>query len=71
MRHLEITKVVFINFDIVNYNYQQDSRILCTFVPKKTFGQLLGISSKHFIFFKKFAQNFHILKNIKHKVYKT
>ena len=63
VRHLEITKVVFINFDIVNYNYQQDSRILCTFVPNKTFGQLLGISPKHFIFLKMFEQNFHILKN--------
>ena len=35
---LEITEVVLINCNIVNSNYQQDSRILYTIVPNKSFG---------------------------------
>ena len=38
--HLEITEVVLINYIIVNNNYQQDSRVLFTFVPNKSFGLL-------------------------------
>ena len=41
--HLEITEVVLIQFNIVNNNYQHDSRVLYTFVPNKSFGQLLDI----------------------------
>ena len=40
--------------------YQQDSRVLCTFVPNKSFDQLIDILPKNFIFLK--TQNFHILK---------
>ena len=45
--HLEITEVVLIHCNIVNNDYQQDSRALYTFVPNKTFGQLLDISPKN------------------------
>ena len=38
--HLEITEVVLVHFDIVNNDYQQDSRILYTFVPNRPFGNL-------------------------------
>ena len=48
--HLEITEVVLIHCNIVNNNYQQDSIVLYTFVPKKLFGQLLDISPENFIF---------------------
>ena len=41
--HLEITEVVLIQCNIVNNNYQHDSRVLYTFVPNKSFGQLLDI----------------------------
>ena len=44
--HLEITEVVLIHCNNVNNNYQQDSRVLYTFVPTKLFGQLLHISPK-------------------------
>ena len=44
--HLEITEVVLARF----VDYQQDSRVLCTFVPNTSFGQLLDISPKSFIF---------------------
>ena len=60
MPHLEITEVVLIYCNIVNNDYQQDSRVLNKFVPNKSFGQLLNISPKNFIFSK--TQNYHILK---------
>ena len=55
---LEITEVVLIHCNIVNNDFQQDSRLLFTFVPNKSFGQLLEISPKRFIF----LRIFHILK---------
>ena len=36
--HLQIIEVVLVPFDIVNNDYQQDSRVLYTFVPNKPFG---------------------------------
>ena len=48
--HLEITEVVLVNCNIVNNDYQQDSRFLYTFVPNKPFGSLLEISSTNYIF---------------------
>ena len=48
--HLKITEVVLIHCNTVNNDYQQDSRVLYTFVPNKSFGQLLDISPKNFIF---------------------
>ena len=41
--HLEITEVVLVQCNIVNNDYQQDSRVLYTFVPNKPFGSLLEI----------------------------
>ena len=32
--HIEITEVVLVHCNIVNNGYQQDSRVLYTFVPK-------------------------------------
>ena len=37
--HLKITEVVLIQYNVVNNDYQQDSRVLYTFVPNKAFGQ--------------------------------
>ena len=39
--HLEITEVVLVHCNFVNNDYQQDSRVLYTFVPNKPFGSLL------------------------------
>ena len=50
--HLEITDVVLIHCNIVSNNYQQYSRVLHTILPKKSFGQLLDISTKKVIFLK-------------------
>ena len=36
------------HFNIVNNDYQHDSRVLYEFIPNKYFGQLLDISPKNF-----------------------
>ena len=56
--HLEITELVLVHWNIVNNDYQHDSRILYTFIPNKSFGQLLDISPKNFIFLKTFNLDF-------------
>ena len=38
MSHLEITELLLIHSNIVNNDYQQDSRVLHTFVLNKSFG---------------------------------
>ena len=58
--HLEITEVVLVHCN--NNDYQQDSRVLYTFVPSKSFGQLLDISPKHFIFLKTFDSDFSYIE---------
>ena len=50
--------IVLIHCNIVNNNYQQDSRVLYTVVPNRSFGQLLGISPKKIIFLKTFNWEF-------------
>ena len=58
--HLEIVELVLVHCSLVNNDYQQDSRILYTFVPNKTFGSLLEISPTNQVFFKK-----HLILNFK------
>ena len=58
MPHLEITEVVLIDCDIGKNNYQEDSRVFYTFVPNKSFGQVLDISLKHLVFLKTFNSEF-------------
>ena len=41
--HLDTTEVVLVHFNIVNNDYQQDSRVLNIFVTNKLFGILLEI----------------------------
>ena len=48
--HLEITEVVLVHCNIVNNDYQQDSRALYMFVPNKPFASLLEIYLTNNIF---------------------
>ena len=64
--HLEIAEVVLVHYNIFNNDYQQDSRVLYTFVPNKSFGRLLDILPKK-IYFKNFLiQSFNLLKYDQH-----
>ena len=62
MPHLEITKVVLVHCDVVNNDYQQDSRVLYTFVPNKLFGSLLKIFPTNHIFLKTFNPEYDEIK---------
>ena len=44
--HLEIVELVLVHCNLINNDYQQDSRILYTFVPNKPFGSLLEINQQ-------------------------
>ena len=56
--HLEVVELVLIHCNLVNNDYQQDSRILYTFVPNKTFGSSLEISPTNHVFLKTFNSEF-------------
>ena len=60
--HLEVIELVLVHCNLVNNDYQQDSRILYTFVPNKTFGSLLEISPTNHVFFKTFNSEFQEFK---------
>ena len=60
--HVEIIEVVLVYCDILDNDYQQNSRVLCTFAPNKSFGRLLDISPTNYIFLKIFTSEFYILK---------
>ena len=62
MQHLEIAEVVSVHCDIANNDYQQDSRVLYTFVPNKPFGSLLEISPTNHIFLKTFNWEYNEIK---------
>ena len=60
--HLEITEAVLVHCNIVDNDYQQDSRVLDAVVPNKSFGQWLDISTKNFIFLKIFDLEFSYIE---------
>ena len=60
--HLEIVELVLVHCNLVNNDYQQDSRILHIFVPNKTFGSLLEISPTNQFFLKTFNSEFQEVK---------
>ena len=62
LTNLEITEVVLVHCSIVNNDYQQDSRVLYTFVPNKPFGSLSEISPRNHIFLKTFNSEFQEIK---------
>ena len=62
--HLEIVELLLnvIHCNLVDNNYQQNSRIIYTFVPNKPFGSLLEISLPNHIFLKIFNSEFQEIK---------
>ena len=57
--HLEITEVVLVHCNMVINDYQQDSRVLYTFVANKPFVSLLEISPTSHIFLKTFNSEYN------------
>ena len=62
MPHLEIVELVLVHCNLVNNDYQQDSRTLYTFVPNKPCVSLLEISPTNHIFLKRFNLEFQEIK---------
>ena len=60
--HLEITEVGLTHCNTVNNDYQQDLRVMHTFVLNKAFGLLLDISPK-MLFLLKYSLLIKILKH--------
>ena len=60
--HLEITELVLVHCDIVNNDYEQDSRVLYTFVPNKPSGRMLEISPTNHIVLKTFNSEHNEIK---------
>ena len=57
-KDIEVAEAVLVHYSIVNNVYQQDSRVLYTFVRNKPFVSLLQISPKNHIFLKTFNSKF-------------
>ena len=62
--HLEIVELVLVPSNLANNDYQQDSRILYTFVPNKPLGSLLEISPANHIYLKTFNSEFQENQNM-------
>ena len=60
--NLEITEVTLVHCNTVNNDYQQDSRVLYTFVLNKPFGSLLEIFTTNHIFIKTFNSEYDQIK---------
>ena len=60
--HLEVVELVLVHCNLVNNDYQQNSRTLYAFVPNKPFGGLLEISPPNQIFLKTFNSEFQEIK---------
>ena len=58
--YLEITEVVLRHCNVANNSYQQKSTFLYAFLPNKSFGQLLDISSENFILSNTFYLEFFV-----------
>ena len=54
--------MVLVHCNLVNNDYQQNSRILYTFILNKTFGSLLEISPTNQVFLKTFNSEFQEVK---------
>ena len=59
---MKLLKIILVHCNIVNNVYQQDSRVLCTFVPNKSFGSLLETSPTNHIFLKTFKPEYDEIK---------
>ena len=59
--HLEVTEVVLVHCNVVNNDYQHDSRVFDAFTPNKSFGQILDISPINLIILSTFNSEFPFL----------
>ena len=63
LAQVEIVISVLVHCNIVQNNHQQASKVLYTFVPDKTFGQLISIHPSSLIKLKTTDAEFNFLKS--------
>ena len=56
--HLENIEVVLVHCNIASNKHKRNPWVLSTFVPNKSFGQLLSISPKNHIYTETFCSEF-------------
>ena len=61
-KYREVTEVVLVHCNLVNNDYQEDSRVLHTFVPNKPFVNLLEVAPTNFIPLKTFNSEFSYME---------
>ena len=59
---VKMIEAVIMHCNIVDNNYQQNSRVFYTFVPNKSFGHFFDILHKIFIFLKTFNSGFSYIE---------
>ena len=62
MSQVKINEVLLVRCNIVNNQYQHNSRVLCTFVASKSFCQLLFISPTHHLYSHIFHSEFSYIE---------
>ena len=60
--HLKITEVKLVHCNIFNNNYQRNPRVIYTFIPNKSFSQLLDVSPNNFISLKTLNSEFSYIE---------
>ena len=59
---LESVDLILVHCNVVNNSYQQASKVLFTFVPNKTYGQLITISPEVLIMLKTVNTEFSFIE---------
>ena len=53
---LEVAEVVLVQCNLVDNQYQQNSKVLCTFTPNKFYTYLLNVEPSNIVFLKTFDE---------------
>ena len=59
---LETVQTVLVHCNLVDNHYQRDSMVLCSFVPDKSFGNILSVHPSEFIWLKTFKSEFDYIE---------
>ena len=55
---LEVVEVVLVQYDLVDNQYQQNSEVLYTFTPSKSYAYLLNLGPSNLVFLKTYNTEF-------------
>ena len=54
----EVVEEVLVQSKLVDNHYQQNSEVLCTFTPNKSYAYLLNVESSNLVFLKTYNKEF-------------